>query len=284
MPVKPKAAADYPSRDRLMQAFRMPRDLVGVLKQEADEAGTGLTAHVLRYLEGIRTWFGLSQGRHGAPGGRSPGPAAHPVRVPAARLLPAKPRAPREGAGLRCCRSREAPPPVAARRRPCRAQRATSGRFATTCSWLSSASPATPRPTSSTGSSSPGRVGSKLTGALRSPARRAASRGRGLASAGSSTGDGTGPGSRSGRSRPSAGWSRRGGSRGSVRPPPRTSATASSSTPWSSTRSCAGSSSRCGRVPRRRSTTFRSAGSARTTRRSNTRRPSRAPAPGSARS
>lgn len=37
----------------------MPRDLVGVLKQEADEAGSGLTAHVLRYLEGIRTWFGL---------------------------------------------------------------------------------------------------------------------------------------------------------------------------------------------------------------------------------
>jgi len=58
MPVKPKAP-DYPSSDRLMQAFRMPRDLVGFLKQEADAAGSGLTGHVLRYLEGIRTWFGL---------------------------------------------------------------------------------------------------------------------------------------------------------------------------------------------------------------------------------
>jgi len=47
------------SSDRLMQTFRMPRDLVAFLKQEAVHGRRDLTAQVLRYLEGIRSSFGL---------------------------------------------------------------------------------------------------------------------------------------------------------------------------------------------------------------------------------
>jgi len=42
-----------------MQTFRMPRDLVAFLKQEATRGGRDLTALVLRFLEGIRGNFGL---------------------------------------------------------------------------------------------------------------------------------------------------------------------------------------------------------------------------------
>ena len=42
-----------------MQTFRMPRELVSFLKFEASQRGVDLTGHVVRLLDGIRTWFGL---------------------------------------------------------------------------------------------------------------------------------------------------------------------------------------------------------------------------------
>jgi len=42
-----------------MQTFRMPRELVSFLRDEAASRGSDLTGHVLRYLDGVRTWFGL---------------------------------------------------------------------------------------------------------------------------------------------------------------------------------------------------------------------------------
>lgn len=42
-----------------MQTFRMSRELVTFLKEEASARGVDLTAHVVRHLEGLRTWFGL---------------------------------------------------------------------------------------------------------------------------------------------------------------------------------------------------------------------------------
>jgi len=47
--------------DKLMQTFRMPRQLVGFLKEEARHASRDLTGHVIRWLEGIRTHFGLPE-------------------------------------------------------------------------------------------------------------------------------------------------------------------------------------------------------------------------------
>jgi hypothetical protein len=52
---EPAAAAN----GRLMQTFRMPRELVAHLKAEAGRGGQDLTSHVVRWLEGIRTYFGL---------------------------------------------------------------------------------------------------------------------------------------------------------------------------------------------------------------------------------
>jgi hypothetical protein len=45
--------------DKLMQTFRMPRGLVAFLKAEATRNGRDLTGHVVRWLDGIRTDFGL---------------------------------------------------------------------------------------------------------------------------------------------------------------------------------------------------------------------------------
>ena len=42
-----------------MQTFRMPRELVSFLKFEASQRGIDLTGHVVRLLDGVRTWFGL---------------------------------------------------------------------------------------------------------------------------------------------------------------------------------------------------------------------------------
>ena len=50
-----------PQSERLMQTFRMPRPLVGFLKEEAGRARRDLTSHVIRWLEGIRTHFGLPE-------------------------------------------------------------------------------------------------------------------------------------------------------------------------------------------------------------------------------
>ncbi len=45
--------------DKLMQTFRMPRELVSFLKSEASRSRRDLTSQVVRWLEGIRTYFGL---------------------------------------------------------------------------------------------------------------------------------------------------------------------------------------------------------------------------------
>jgi len=47
------------SSDKLMQTFRMPRELVVFLKAEAARGGRDLTRHVVRWLEGQRSYFGL---------------------------------------------------------------------------------------------------------------------------------------------------------------------------------------------------------------------------------
>ena len=46
---------------KLMQTFRMPRELVTFLKREALRDGRDLTAHVIRLLEGVRGYFGLPE-------------------------------------------------------------------------------------------------------------------------------------------------------------------------------------------------------------------------------
>jgi hypothetical protein len=53
--------AEGVSSDRQMHTFRMPRELVGFLKAEAQRGGRDLTGHVMRCLEGIRTYFGLPE-------------------------------------------------------------------------------------------------------------------------------------------------------------------------------------------------------------------------------
>ena len=60
MTPKARTATDpFNSSERLMQTFRMPRELVTFLKSEANERGLDLTGHVNRLLDGVRTWFGL---------------------------------------------------------------------------------------------------------------------------------------------------------------------------------------------------------------------------------
>jgi hypothetical protein len=55
-----KSASDpFTSSERIMQTFRMTRELVSFLKAEANARGLDLTAHVNRMLDGVRTWFGL---------------------------------------------------------------------------------------------------------------------------------------------------------------------------------------------------------------------------------
>lgn len=49
----------FTTTEKLMQTFRLSRDLVTFLKSEATRSGIDLTAHVTRILEGTRTWFGL---------------------------------------------------------------------------------------------------------------------------------------------------------------------------------------------------------------------------------
>ena len=49
----------FSTTEKIMQTFRMPRELVDFLRGEAAGRGSDLTSHVLRYLDGVRTWFGL---------------------------------------------------------------------------------------------------------------------------------------------------------------------------------------------------------------------------------
>lgn len=55
----PSSEDPFVSTEKVMQTFRMSRELVIFLKGEAAARGLDLTAHVVRYLEGLRTWFGL---------------------------------------------------------------------------------------------------------------------------------------------------------------------------------------------------------------------------------
>ncbi len=61
MATKPTTPATDPfsTTEKLVQTFRMPRELVTFLKEEATARGSDLTAHVIRHLDGVRTWFGL---------------------------------------------------------------------------------------------------------------------------------------------------------------------------------------------------------------------------------
>jgi hypothetical protein len=59
MPKSPASADPFTSSERIMQTFRMTRELVSFLKAEANARGLDLTAHVNRMLDGVRTWFGL---------------------------------------------------------------------------------------------------------------------------------------------------------------------------------------------------------------------------------
>lgn len=63
MPPKSKTPAMDPfsTTEKLMQTFRMPRELVTFLRGEADASGRDLTALVNRHLDGLRTWFGLPE-------------------------------------------------------------------------------------------------------------------------------------------------------------------------------------------------------------------------------
>jgi hypothetical protein len=53
--------ASLTSRTKLMQTFRMPHDLVLFLKSEAALGGRDLTSHVIRCLDGFRTYCGLPE-------------------------------------------------------------------------------------------------------------------------------------------------------------------------------------------------------------------------------
>jgi hypothetical protein len=59
---KAKSEKDpFVTTERVMQTFRMPRELVTFLKAEAARGGRDLTPHVNRHLDGLRTWFGLPE-------------------------------------------------------------------------------------------------------------------------------------------------------------------------------------------------------------------------------
>ncbi len=45
--------------EKIMQTYRMPRDLVEYLKKQAQDLGLDLTAFVNRVLDGYRTYYGL---------------------------------------------------------------------------------------------------------------------------------------------------------------------------------------------------------------------------------
>jgi hypothetical protein len=54
-----RSEAVFTTSEKLMQTFRMPRDLVTFLKSEAQRRGIDLTAYVTRVLDGLRSHYGL---------------------------------------------------------------------------------------------------------------------------------------------------------------------------------------------------------------------------------
>ncbi len=61
MATKPttSSADPFSTTEKLVQTFRMPRELVTFLRDEASARGLDLTAHVNRLLDGVRTWCAL---------------------------------------------------------------------------------------------------------------------------------------------------------------------------------------------------------------------------------
>ncbi len=59
MPTARPNEGPFTTTEKVMQTFRLPRDLVAFHKGEASRGGRDLTAHVSRWLEGVRGWFGL---------------------------------------------------------------------------------------------------------------------------------------------------------------------------------------------------------------------------------
>ncbi len=59
MPYRPKDSEAYQTTEKVMQTFRMPRELVSFLKKDAERRGLDLTAYVNRILDGVHTWFSL---------------------------------------------------------------------------------------------------------------------------------------------------------------------------------------------------------------------------------
>ncbi len=57
----PREESPFQSTEKVMQTFRMTRELITFLKGEATEKGLDLTAYVNRMLDGVRTWFGLPE-------------------------------------------------------------------------------------------------------------------------------------------------------------------------------------------------------------------------------
>ena len=55
----PESRPEVLTTEKVMQNFRMPRELVTLLKQEASRKGLDLTALVVRVLHGYLTYFGL---------------------------------------------------------------------------------------------------------------------------------------------------------------------------------------------------------------------------------
>ena len=62
MPYRPKSTGPsdpFSTTEKVMQTFRIPRELVTFLKEDAARTGRDLTAYVNRMLDGLRTYFGL---------------------------------------------------------------------------------------------------------------------------------------------------------------------------------------------------------------------------------
>lgn len=55
----PESQAEILSSEKVMQTFRMPRELVSLVKAEAARKGLDMTALVVRLLHGYLTDFGL---------------------------------------------------------------------------------------------------------------------------------------------------------------------------------------------------------------------------------
>ncbi len=57
---QPPASPPTPvTTEKVMQTYRMPRELVDYLKKQAQDRGLDLTAFVNRVLDGYRTYYGL---------------------------------------------------------------------------------------------------------------------------------------------------------------------------------------------------------------------------------